>query len=67
MAELEMLRTFNNGIGFVLCVAEENGRTVVEDLRSAGEPAVVIGRMAAVDAAPERGLFVVSAKGAELS
>ena len=67
VAELEMLRTFNNGIGFVLCVAEENGRTVVEDLRSAGEPAVVIGRMAAVDATPERGVFVVSAKGAELS
>ena len=67
VAELEMLRTFNNGIGFVLCVGEENGRTVVEDLRSAGEQAVVIGRMAAVDATPERGLFVVSAKGAELS
>lgn len=66
VAELEMLRTFNNGIGFVLCVAEQHGQAVVDDLRAAGEQALVIGRMAASDADADAGSLVVSATGAEL-
>ena len=64
--EMEMLRTFNNGIGFVLCVAEEQGVSVLEELRDAGEQAVVIGRMVASDAAPAAGTLLVSAAGAQL-
>ncbi len=43
VAEMEMLRTFNCGIGFVLCVAPADATLVLDTLREAGESAVVIG------------------------
>ena len=65
--ELEMLRTFNLGIGFVLCVAEQRAEAVLEGLRTAGEQAWVIGRMAKADAATGSGKLKASAQGATLS
>ena len=58
--DLEMLRTFNNGIGFVLCVAEEGVDATCAALRSAGEAACVIGRMVAADAKAPSGHLLVS-------
>ena len=64
--ELEMLRTFNNGIGFVLCVSEEHGERVAEALASAGERTHVIGRMANLETPAPAATLVVSADGGEL-
>ena len=65
--ELEMLRTFNNGIGFVLCIAEEHGEAVADALTSAGEQPHVIGRMASLETPVPAGTLVVSAESAELT
>ncbi len=41
----EMYRTFNNGIGMVLCVAEDEAEAVLASLAQAGEQAQLIGRI----------------------
>ena len=61
ISALEMLRTFNLGIGFVLAVAAESATTVAEELANAGEQVHAIGHMAAVDAPAPSGWLVVSA------
>ena len=44
ISTVEMSRTFNCGIGFVLIASGENASSVVDQLRQAGEPsAAVIG------------------------
>ena len=43
VADSEMHRVFNCGIGMVVVVARENAQQAVQVLREAGEPAVVIG------------------------
>lgn len=45
VAEDEMRRAFNCGIGMVLCVAPENMPEVLTRLEAAGEPAHVIGQL----------------------
>ena len=60
--EPEMLRTFNCGIGFVLCVAPAFEADVVDSLNRAGEVAVAIGRVVTATTEPEAG-HVVAAKG----
>ena len=62
--EQEMLRTFNLGIGFVLCVPEKDTEHVRAQLQK-GE-SVVIGRIVAQGTTPSSGQFVVSATGATL-
>ncbi|BBL75145.1 phosphoribosylformylglycinamidine cyclo-ligase [Methylomagnum ishizawai] len=52
IAEAEMLRTFNCGIGMIVCVAPEDGATALETLRAAGETACVIGEVIAGEGAP---------------
>ena len=64
--DLEMLRTFNNGIGFVLCVAEADAAAVCEALEAAGETALVIGRMVDKAARPVSGHLSVGHEGATL-
>ena len=64
--ELEMLRTFNLGIGFVLCVAERRAQAVLDGLRRAGEQAWAIGRMVHSDAAAGSGQLKLSARRAIL-
>ena len=60
--ESEMLRTFNCGIGFVLCVAPAFEDDLMDSLIRAGEAAVAIGRVVTATAEPEAG-HVVAAKG----
>ncbi|MDE0421145.1 MAG: phosphoribosylformylglycinamidine cyclo-ligase [Gammaproteobacteria bacterium] len=61
--EVEMLRTFNLGIGFVVCVAETDVPAVLETLRSADEQVHVIGRIVPAGSTPKRGQLVVSKAG----
>ena len=58
--EVEMLRTFNLGIGFVVCVAEPDVFDVVEELRSADELVRIIGRIVPNGSTPSAGQLVVS-------
>lgn len=41
----EMYRTFNNGIGMVVCVAAEDATKTIEILEAAGENAAIIGQI----------------------
>jgi phosphoribosylformylglycinamidine cyclo-ligase len=52
VAESEMLRTFNCGVGMVVCVAEEHAEQALALLRSTGESAWRLGRIEAADGAP---------------
>ncbi len=45
VADTEMYRTFNMGIGMVLVVAREDALQIVEQLRASGERAAVIGEV----------------------
>jgi phosphoribosylformylglycinamidine cyclo-ligase len=49
----EMYRTFNCGIGMVVCVADSDCDAVIEHLNAQGEDARRIGRVEAGDDAPE--------------
>ena len=62
--EREMLRTFNLGIGFVLCVAEGDVAQVRAGIQM--DESFVIGRIVPEGTAPASGQLVVSAAGATL-
>ena len=64
--DMEMLRTFNNGIGFVLCTSPEDAEALREELTEAGESVYTIGRMATRDEQVPRGTLAVSGQGASL-
>ena len=61
--ESEMLRTFNCGIGFVLCVAPAFEDDVLDSLTRAGEVAVPIGRIVTATTRPEAGHLVATRGG----
>ncbi len=44
-----MLRTFNCGIGFVMCVPQDNADKVLAALAATGEKAMLIGQVVAAD------------------
>ncbi len=58
--DLEMLETFNCGIGMVLFVDPENLKSVMTDLSEVGETAYVIGQIHARHGRVEKGDIVVS-------
>lgn len=43
--ETEMRRTFNLGLGMILCVAEDKAKTVMDRLDDCGEAAWIVGRL----------------------
>ncbi len=51
--ESEMLRTFNCGVGMVLCVSEQDADLALETLANAGEHVWRLGRIDASSGAPE--------------
>jgi len=61
--ESEMLRTFNCGIGFVLCVAPAFEDDVVDSLARAGETAVPVGRVVTATTRPAAGHMIASGSG----
>ena len=61
--ETEMLRTFNCGIGFVLCVAPAFEDAVLDSLTRAGEMAVSIGRIVTATTQPAAGHLVAIGDG----
>ncbi|MEM8767439.1 MAG: phosphoribosylformylglycinamidine cyclo-ligase [Pseudomonadota bacterium] len=59
VAEAEMQRTFNLGIGFVIAVAAEDADAALAQLADAGETPVRIGEMVAAGAAAGEGQIIV--------
>jgi phosphoribosylformylglycinamidine cyclo-ligase len=59
VAEAEMQRTFNLGIGFVLAVATENTTAALAQLNAAGETATLIGRMVPADSVAAAGQVLI--------
>ncbi|MCZ6642302.1 MAG: phosphoribosylformylglycinamidine cyclo-ligase [Gammaproteobacteria bacterium] len=57
----EMLRTFNCGIGFVLCVEAEAVESALEILEANGENATVIGEIVTPDVEAQAGQLLISA------
>ena len=53
IADAEMLRTFNCGIGLVLCVAKADAQQACNALNAAGEQAWVLGQVARDDGGPK--------------
>ena len=53
VAEREMLRTFNCGVGYVICVPAAVAQQAVQRLTALGEQAAVIGEMVAATAGSE--------------
>ena len=53
VAEEEMLRTFNCGLGMVVCVAEEDAERALQLLRAQGEEAWSLGWIEAGEGAPQ--------------
>jgi len=49
IADDEMLKTFNCGIGMVVCVAKDNVDAVLAELKANDETAYVIGDIASSD------------------
>ncbi len=58
--ETEMLRTFNCGCGFVVCVAEADVENTLQTLRDQGETASVIGKLTAPDTDVGNGQILIS-------
>ncbi|MFB3104286.1 MAG: phosphoribosylformylglycinamidine cyclo-ligase, partial [Pseudomonadales bacterium] len=59
--QIEMLRTFNCGIGFVLCVDAEAVDPTLESLEANGEQATVIGEIVTPDAVAQAGQLLIGA------
>jgi phosphoribosylformylglycinamidine cyclo-ligase len=53
VAGAEMLRTFNCGIGMIVCVAPEDAEAALASLRAAGETAFSIGEVVAAAGGPQ--------------
>ena len=60
VAEAEMQRTFNLGIGFVMAVAAEDVARTLAVLEDHGETATIIGSLMTPDSTPEPGQVLIS-------
>nr|WP_209262329.1 phosphoribosylformylglycinamidine cyclo-ligase [Thiorhodococcus minor] len=53
ISHMEMLRTFNCGVGMVICVAAEDAESALEQLRQSGETAWKIGHLEVAEGEPQ--------------
>jgi phosphoribosylformylglycinamidine cyclo-ligase len=53
IAEAEMRRTFNCGVGMVVCVAPQDAQQALESLTAAGEHAWLLGEIESAAGAPQ--------------
>ena len=60
VAEAEMLRTFNLGLGFVIAVAPDDVDTTLASLEQNGEQALVVGSIVSPDVAAPPGQVLIS-------
>ena len=60
---LEMLRTFNCGIGFVIACKPQHTDKILSSLNNTGDNAQVIGTVSPAGAKPESGHLVVESEG----
>ena len=66
VAPAEMLRTFNCGAGFVLCVAPQSEDDALKALANAGEAAIRLGQIVRADAVPAPGHLLITGAGHQL-
>ena len=64
--ELEMLRTFNCGVGFVLCVRPGAEHAVMRAVEAAGDEPVLVGEVAAAGRSPVAGHLLIEEERAAL-
>ena len=64
--ELEMLRTFNCGVGFVLCVRPGAEQAVMRAVEAAGDEPVLVGEVAAAGVSPVAGHLLIEEERAAL-
>jgi phosphoribosylformylglycinamidine cyclo-ligase len=57
--ESEMLRTFNCGIGYVICLPQGAAAAAIDKLTELGETATLIGEIVASGTEPEAGQIVL--------
>lgn len=60
VAETEMLRTFNCGIGYIVCVPATQADSAIDCLTQSGEEARIIGELVAVDHTPQAGQLLIA-------
>ncbi len=60
VAQSEMLRTFNCGIGFVICVDNESVEPALDALEANGETATIIGEIVARDTLAQAGQLLIT-------
>nr|WP_206171800.1 phosphoribosylformylglycinamidine cyclo-ligase [Thiorhodococcus mannitoliphagus] len=53
ISHMEMLRTFNCGVGMVVCVAAEDAESALTQLHQSGETAWTLGQLEVTDGEPE--------------
>ena len=58
--ETEMLRTFNCGIGFVLCVPADQAETAMQQLEAEGERVFRIGEIVPAESQPQLGELILA-------
>ncbi len=66
VAEREMLRTFNCGLGFVICVAPGDAEALIARLSQAGEAPVRIGEIVPLGTQPRSGELILGADDSQL-
>jgi len=52
ISDEEMLKTFNCGLGMILCVDQQHADAIIDELNKSGESAYIIGKIASAEGEP---------------